>query len=80
MTNILQIYNDNFVIFVNFCDASTRNKNFRLLYSLRHVENFSMAVGPEYKLEENEDTKTRNRFLRLIKNVSNCCFLILLAK
>ena len=72
--------NDNFVVFVNFCDASTRSKNFRLLYSVRQIENFCMAVGPEYKLEENEDIKTRNGLLRLIESVSKCGFLILFPK
>ena len=80
LSDVGQRKNDNFVIFVNFCDASTRSKNFRLLYSVRQIENFCMAVGPEYKVEENEDIKTRNRLLRLIKSVSKCGFLILFTK
>ena len=47
---------------------------------LRQMENFCMTIGPEYKLEENEDRKTRNRLLRLIKSESNCGFLILFTK
>ena len=70
--------NDNFVIFVNFWDASTRSKNFRLLFSVCQIENF--CIGPDNKFEENKDIKTRNRSLRLIKGVSKCVFLILFTK
>ena len=65
--------NDDFVIFVQFCDASVQEANFfPVLYSVRQKENFCMAVGPEYKLEENKDRKTRNRLLRLRKSVPKC--------
>ena len=80
LSDVGQRKNDNFVIFVNFCDASTRSKNFCLLYLVRQIENFCMAVGPEYKLEEIEARKTRNRLLHLIKSVSKCGFLILFTK
>ena len=80
LSDVGQRKNDNFVIFVNFCDASTRSKKFRLLYLVHQIENFYMAVGPEYKLEENEDIKRRNRSLRLVKSVSKCGFLILFTK
>ena len=44
---------------------------FAFLYSVHQIENFCMDVGPEFKLEENEDRNKRNRLLHLIK----CVFL-----
>ena len=76
LSNLGQCKNDDFVIFVNFYDVSTRSKNFAFLYSVRQIENFCMGVGSEYKLEENKDRKTKNRLLRLIKSVPKCGFLM----
>ena len=80
LSDVGQCKNDHFVIFVNFCNASTRSKNFRLFVLGLPDTEFCMAVRPEYKLEENKDRKTRNRLLRLIRKVLKCGFLILLTK
>ena len=62
LSDAMQHKNDNFVIFVNFCDASKKSKKFclHMLYSVCQIEN-------EYKLEENKDRKSTNRLLCLIK-------------